>query len=122
MVVRKDKIELEIREYKTKKANGIKKLTFTKKDEPLLFKTINIYYNDGNRFLLSKRNGEQIAIKSLSKTINALTDGIKTGNLFKMSVKHFRESGELNKLSELGESRGTDISTIITNYNANDSS
>jgi len=122
LVVRKDKIELEIRNYKTIKANGIKKLSFTKKDEPLLFKTINNYFNSGHRFLLSKRDGEQIAIKSLSKTIAAMTDGVKTGNIFKMSVKHFRENGELNKLSELGESRGTKIDTIVSNYNANDSS
>ena len=122
MIIRKDKIGLEIRNYKTAKSNGIKQIIFKKKDYPILFKTINKYYNDGNRFLLSKRNGEQIAIKSLSKTIDALTDGVKTGNLFKMSVKHYRESGELNKLSELGASRGTKLDTIITNYNANDES
>ena len=122
MIIRKDRIDLEIRNYKTIKANGIKKLSFTKKDEPLLFKTINIYFNSGNRFLLQKRNGEQIAIKSLSKTISGLTDGVKTGQIFKMIVKHYRENGDLNKISKLGESRGTDISTIINNYNANDSS
>jgi hypothetical protein len=122
LVVRKDRICLEIRDYKTVKANGTKRLSFTKKDEPLLFKAINNYFNSGHRFLLSKRNGEQIAIKSLSKTISGLTDGVKTGQLFKMSVKHFRESGELNKLAEMGASRGTNINTIITNYNANDSS
>ena len=122
MVVRKDKIDLEIRDYKTVKANGVKRLTITKKDEPMLFKTINKYYNDGNRFLLSKRNGEQIAIKSLSKTIAGLTDGVKTGQLFKMIVKYYRESGDLNKLSEMGTSRGTKMETIVSNYNANDSS
>ena len=122
MIIRKDRVDLEIRNYKTAKANGIKQLSFTKKDEPLLFKTINKYYNDGNTYLLQKRNGEQIAIKSLSKTIDALTDGVKTGNLFKMSVKHLRENGDLNKLAEMGASRGTKIDTIISNYNPNDDS
>ena len=122
LVVRKDKIDLEIRNYKTMKSNGTKRLSFTKKDNPILFKTINKYYNDGNKYLLQKRNGEQIAIKSLSKTVDALTNGVKTGQLFKMSVKHYRENGDLNKLSELGASRGTKLDTIVSNYNANDDS
>ncbi len=122
MIIRKDKIDLEIRNYKTAKANGVKRLSFSKKDSPLLFKTITKYYNDGNRYLLQKRNGEQIAIKSLSKTVDALTDGVRTGQLFKMIVKYYRDSGELNKLAEMGASRGTKLDTIVSNYNANDSS
>ena len=122
MVVRKDRIELVISNYKTSKTHGVKYLTFTKKENPILFKTINKYYNDGNRFLLQKRNNEQIAIKSLSKTIDALTNNLGTGKLFKMIVKHLREEGKLNELKSMGESRGTNINTIISNYNMNDDS
>ena len=122
MVVRKTKIELEIRNYKTAATNGIKKLTIQKRDHSLLFKTITNYYNSGHRFLLSKRNLDQIALNSISKIMMQLTDNLGSGNIFKMIVKHYREAGELCKLKELSASRGTAMGTIIENYNINDAS
>tara|TARA_R110002096_G_scaffold120032_1_gene260079 strand:- start:176 stop:1036 length:861 start_codon:yes stop_codon:yes gene_type:complete len=122
MVVRKSKIDIEIRNYKTASSYGIKKLVINKREHSLLHKTITDYYASGHRYLLSRRNKDSIALGSLSKTMLQMTDGLGSGNIFKIITKHYREAGEMCKLQELAKSRGTDIGTIIEFYNANDAS
>ena len=122
MVVRKLKIELEIRNYKTASSHGIKKLVINRKENSLLYKTISDYYASGHRFLLSRRNLDSIALNSISKTMLQMTDGLGTGSIFKIITKHYREAGEMCKLQELAKSRGAQIGSTIENYNANDGS
>ena len=117
MIIQKKDVVLHILNYKTQSTYGNKVLRIQKSKYPLLVKTINEYYNEGNVFLLSKRNKEEIMKNALHKYILLNTNNIGTSSLFKMSVKYHRERGDLNRLKELSDSRGTSLDTICSNYN-----
>lgn len=118
LVIKQRKVDLRIAEYKTLSSYGVKTISFDKKEQPLLYKTLLNYYNKGNHFLLTKKDKTQISKKSLHSHIRKLTSGHGSGTLFKMSVFHFRKLGDLNRLAELGKTRGTALGTINDNYNA----
>ena len=121
LTIKQRKVNLRIAEYKTLSSYGIKDISFSKKEQPLLYKTLLNYYNDGNHFLLTKKDKTQISKKSLHSHIRKLTNGLGSGTLFKMSVAHFRLIGDLNRIAELGKTRGTALGTINDNYNAQNS-
>ena len=117
MIIQKKDVVLHILNYKTSSTYGNKKLRIEKSKYPLLVKTINEYYNEGFTYLLSKRNKEEIMKNALHKYIVLNTNNIGTSSLFKMIVKYHREKGNLNRLKELSDSRGTSLDTICSNYN-----
>tara|TARA_R110000796_G_scaffold26399_4_gene73478 strand:+ start:536 stop:1420 length:885 start_codon:yes stop_codon:yes gene_type:complete len=117
MVIQKKDVVLHILNYKTSATYGYKKLIIKKDKYPLLVKTINEYYNEGFMYLLSKKNKEEIKKNALHRYILLNTNNVGTSSLFKMSVKYFRERGDLNRLKELSDSRGTSLDTICSNYN-----
>ena len=55
MIIQSRDVLLEIRDYKTRIAYGVKKLRITKKEHPQLVRCINEYYSNGHKFLLSKK-------------------------------------------------------------------
>jgi len=117
MVLQSRDVLLEIRDYKTRVAYGVKKLRIVRKEHPQLVRCINEYVNAGHKFLLSKKNGEEIKKTSLHSHIRILTNGHGSGTLFKTVVEHHRKNAHLNKLAELSKSRGTSLDTIVSSYN-----
>ena len=117
MVIQSRDIVLHIRKYKTAKTYGAKCLRIVKKDHPALVRCINDYYNDGRRFVLSRKNGLEIQQSSLHRHVSHLTGDHGSGALFKVVVDYHRENGGLNRLRELSKSRGTSMDVICTNYN-----
>ena len=102
---------------KTKASFGRKIIKITKDKYPDLCRTIQKYFKEGNTFLLAKKNKEEIKRNALHDYITLYTDGLGTSKLFKMIIFYWKQKGDLNKIKELSDSRGTSIETIITNYN-----
>jgi len=103
MIIQSRDVLMEIRDYKTRVAYGVKKLRITKKQHPQLVRCINDYYNAGHKFLLSKKNGEEIKKTSLHSHIRILTNGHGSGTLFKSVINYHRTHAHLNKLAELSK-------------------
>ena len=116
MIIQSRDVLLEIRDYKTRLAYGVKKLRIVKKEHPMLVRAINEYHTNGHQFLLSKKNGEEIKKSSLHSHIRILTNGHGSGTLFKSVVEHHRKNAHLNRLAELSKSRGTSLDTIVSSY------
>jgi hypothetical protein len=117
MVIQSRDIVLHIRKYKTAKTYGTKILRIVKKEHPALVRCINDYYDAGQRFLLSRKNGLEIQQSSLHRHVSHLTGDHGSGAIFKVVVDYHRENGGLNRLRELSKSRGTSLDTIVSSYN-----
>jgi hypothetical protein len=117
MIIQSRDVLMEIRDYKTRVAYGVKKLRITKKQHPQLVRCINDYVKAGHKFLLSKKNGDEIKKTSLHSHIRILTNGHGSGILFKSVINYHRTHAHLNKLAELSKSRGTSLSVICSSYN-----
>ena len=56
------------------------------------------------------------SVSNLSRYIESQTFNLGEGKIFKMSVHYYKQKGDLQKIQEMGKSRGTDVQTIIENY------
>ena len=88
--------------YKTAGTYGTKNITITDKRFLAALKKCK------DKTLLPNENNLGLYVKKL--TLNEIGEG----NYFKILIDHFK--GNLKKLKELSESRGTSVDTIINNY------
>lgn len=117
MVLQSRDVVLHINKYKTVKTYGPKVLRIQKRQHPALVRCINDYYNAGQRFLLSRKNGLEIQQSSLHRHVSHLTGDYGSGALYKVIVDYHRRNAHLHKLSELSKSRGSSLEVMCSNYN-----
>ena len=104
--VRSKDIVITRRFYKTSTTYGILKNTI--KDNKLM-KIIKENYKNGDRLIPAKQS------QNISRIVMNATR-IGETELFKTQVKYYKNLGNLKKIKELSESRGTSLPTIIDNY------
>jgi hypothetical protein len=56
------------------------------------------------------------SVSNLSRYIESQTFQLGEGKIFKMQVAYYKQKGDLQKIQQMGISRGTDVQTIIENY------
>jgi hypothetical protein len=106
-------------EYKTAKTYGRKRIRI--RDRHFQIAVDKIYVDQKDMPLLVTNSGQQISDNTLNSYIQSRTCmGIGEGKIFKALVKDIIANPNMaqahQKLKLLSESRGTDISTIISSY------
>jgi hypothetical protein len=84
MIIQSRDVLMEIRDYKTRVAYGVKKLRITKKQHPQLVRCINDYVKAGHKFLLSKRMGMRSRRQACTAT--SVSSPMDTGQEFCLKV------------------------------------
>jgi hypothetical protein len=106
-----NKIKYVINDYKTQKSYGSK--TFVIKDKKFIEMVGKLKMNE---HILVNMKGKRVTIAGL---INKLTiDGISESDIFRSIIAHIRKKKNFGKLLQFySDARGTDINTIMSNYN-----
>ena len=99
--------------YKTVSSYGAKKHIIRSRNFLKAMKSID---RPNNQYLLLNNKDEHIDENAIGMYVQHYTmEDIGEGNMFKIKINHYK--GDLNKLKQLSQDRGTDINTIITYYN-----
>ena len=99
--------------YKTVSSYGAKKHIIRSRKFLKAMKSID---RPNNQYLLLNNKDEHIDENAIGMYVQHYTmEDIGEGNMFKIKINHYK--GDLNKLKQLSQDRGTDINTIITYYN-----
>lgn len=120
LVVRSRDITLFRSNYKTYSTYGTKSNSIqSKKFRKAVLGFIEEQQADGDFTpLLHKANGQRISDGFLHEYINKRTfDNLNESDYMKIVVNYVDEKGNLNNLRQLASNRGTDVNTIIENYN-----
>ena len=119
LIVRGTDILLLRQDYKTvksygKKENAIKSDKFRKAVLELLKENDNMTPTP----LLKKSNGSRIGEDSLFNYITSRTyNNISESDILKVQLEHINQMGNLNKLNSLSRNRGTNVATLVNDYN-----
>lgn len=104
--VRSKDVVLHRKFYKTVRAYG-EKINVIKSLK--LRNAIAQHYNDGDNLI-------PFHATNLSRYIESQTFNLGEGKIFKMAIGYYKNKGDLQKIKQMGESRGTAVETIIENY------
>jgi hypothetical protein len=111
----KNKITLNINDYKTDKTFGSKTIIINDKKFIEEVKSLNL--KDGD-YLISKKNGDKLKMSSFNeRVLNMTIDKLGEAKMFKVLIADLLEKKDFSKIEELVNSRGTSISTIMKSYN-----
>jgi len=115
---RKKQLDFYITDYKTSATHGDKHIII--KDENLLNEMKKLNRAD-NTYLVPVKQGQ----KATDGYINVLASkfsirGLGEAKIAKILMKHFIDTKQFNKVHELSEQRGTNLSTLYTSYNMYD--
>ena len=115
LVHNKNKVVLDINDYKTDKTFGSKSIIINDKKFIEELKSLNL--KDGD-YLISKKNGDKLKMSSFNERIlNMTIDKLGEAKLFKVLIADLLGKKDFTKIEELVNSRGTSISTIMKSYN-----
>jgi hypothetical protein len=115
LVYNKNKVLLDINDYKTDKTFGNKSIIIT--DKKFLKELKDLKLND-NDYLIRKKNGDKLKMSSFNeKILNMSIDKLGEAKIFKVLIAHLLDKKDFKKIEELVNSRGTSISTIMKSYN-----
>ena len=115
LVYNKNKVSLDINDYKTDKTFGNKSIIIT--DKKFLKELKDLKLND-NDYLIRKKNGDKLKMSSFNERIlNMSIDKLGEAKIFKVLIAHLLDKKDFKKIEELVNSRGTSISTIMKSYN-----
>jgi len=111
----KNKVLLNINDYKTDKTFGEKNIIIEDKKFKEELKSLKL--NDGD-YIISKKNGDKLKVSSFNeKILNLSIDRLGEAKLFKILIGHLLDNKDFSKIEKLVESRGTSLSTIMKSYN-----
>tara|TARA_R100000655_G_scaffold91049_1_gene131771 strand:- start:269 stop:1303 length:1035 start_codon:yes stop_codon:yes gene_type:complete len=125
LVKRKYDVLYVRRDYKTKGTYGAKENQIK---SAKLRKAVEELQKDSEQDktpLLAKINGNRVDDSSIAKYIIARTFkksdgvGLSESDIMKVNVNHIDKTGNIRKLKQMSEHRGTSIKTLIDNYNLN---
>ncbi len=108
MVPMKSKVYYVRNKYKTAETYGAKQDIITDPDFILAIKRIQALNKDGHNAIIPNENTLAYRVQSLTY------QNLGEGAMFKIIVNHFRD--DLDELKRISVNRGTDISTILDNY------
>tara|TARA_R100001463_G_scaffold51255_1_gene101831 strand:+ start:2786 stop:3634 length:849 start_codon:yes stop_codon:yes gene_type:complete len=115
LVHKKNKVVLDINDYKTDKSFGSKSIDIT--DDRFIKELKDINAKD-NTYLISKKNGEKLKLSSFNeRLLNLSIDKLGEAKLFKILIAHLLDKKDFKKIEELVNSRGTSMNTIMKSYN-----
>ena len=115
LIHNKNKVTLDINDYKTDKSFGSKSINITDKKFIQELKKLKLNEND---YLISKKNGDKLKSSSLGEKIMKLSiNNLGEAKMFKILIGHLLDKKDFNKIEELVKSRGTSMSTILKSYN-----
>jgi len=115
LVHKKNKVVLDINDYKTDKSFGSKTIDIT--DDRFIKELKDINTKD-NAYLISKKNGEKLKLSSFNeRLLNLSIDKLGEAKLFKILIAHLLDKKDFKKIEELVNSRGTSMNTIMKSYN-----
>ncbi len=115
LIHNKNKVILDINDYKTDKSFGSKSINITDKKFIQELKKLNLNEND---YLISKKNGDKLKSSSLGEKIMKLSiNNLGEAKMFKILIGHLLDKKDFNKIEELVKSRGTSMNTILKSYN-----
>ena len=115
LVHKKNKVVLDINDYKTDKSFGTKTIDIT--DDRFIKELKDINTKD-NAYLISKKNGEKLKLSSFNeRLLNLSIDKLGEAKLFKILIAHLLDKKDFKKIEELVNSRGTSMNTIMKSYN-----
>lgn len=96
-----------INQYKTRSTYGVKKLKIVDSDFRRVIK----------KLLDDKDEYEFINANNVNKFIQHRTyNGLGEGKIFKSIISELADDGDIKRIKELGETRGTEITTIFNDY------
>jgi hypothetical protein len=115
LVHKKNKVILDINDYKTDKSFGSKSIDIT--DDRFIKELKDINPKD-NTYIISKKNGEKLKLSSFNeRLLNLSIDKLGEAKLFKILIAHLLDKKDFKKIEELVNSRGTSMNTIMKSYN-----
>jgi len=115
LVHKKNKVVLDINDYKTDKSFGSKTIDIT--DDRFIKELKDINAKD-NTYIISKKNGEKLKLSSFNeRLLNLSIDKLGEAKLFKILIAHLLDKKDFKKIEELVNSRGTSMNTIMKSYN-----
>ena len=115
LIHNKNKVTLDINDYKTDKSFGSKSINITDKKFIQELKKLKL---DENDYLISKKNGDKLKSSSLGEKIMKISiNNLGEAKMFKILIGHLLDKKDFNKIEELVKSRGTSMSTILKSYN-----
>ncbi len=115
LVHKKNKVVLDINDYKTDKSFGSKTIDIT--DDRFIKELKDINTKD-NAYIISKKNGEKLKLSSFNeRLLNLSIDKLGEAKLFKILIAHLLDKKDFKKIEELVNSRGTSMNTIMKSYN-----
>ena len=115
LIHNKNKVTLDINDYKTDKSFGSKSIIIEDKKFKEELKKLKLNEND---YLISKKNGDKLKSSSLGEKIMKLSiNNLGEAKMFKILIGHLLDKKDFNKIEELVKSRGTSMSTILKSYN-----
>lgn len=115
LVYNKNKVVLDINDYKTDKTFGNKSIIIT--DKRFIQELKDLKLDDGE-YLIKKKNGDKLKMSSFNERIlNMSIDKMGEAKIFKVLIAHLLDKKDFKKIEELVASRGTSISTIMKSYN-----
>ena len=115
LIDKKNRIVLDISDYKTDKSFGDKTIYITDKKFIQELKDLKLKENE---YLLSKNNGDKLKPSSFGeKVINLSIDKLGEAKIFKIVIKYLLDKKDFNRIEELVNTRGTSMATILKSYN-----
>ena len=115
LVYNKNKVVLDINDYKTDKTFGNKSIIIN--DKRFIQELKDLKLDDGE-YLIKKKNGDKLKMSSFNERIlNMSIDKMGEAKIFKVLIAHLLDKKDFKKIEELVASRGTSISTIMKSYN-----
>ena len=115
LVHKKNKVVLDINDYKTDKSFGSKTIDIT---DDRFIKELKYINAKDNTYIISKKNGEKLKLSSFNeRLLNLSIDKLGEAKLFKILIAHLLDKKDFKKIEELVNSRGTSMNTIMKSYN-----
>lgn len=115
LIDKKNRIVLDISDYKTEKSFGDKTIYITDKKFIQELKDLKL---KENQYLISKKNGDKLKPSSFGeKVINLSIDKLGEAKIFKIVIKYLLDKKDFNRIEELVNTRGTSMATILKSYN-----
>jgi len=118
LVVRKNDIVYIRYRYKTYKTYGTKRNIFKSILVERAIRRLREERGDKPLFLMSNKDGSRIMESSSSNYVKLRTlNNITEGDINKIYVSHYVDTGDIDALRLLSANRGTDLETLFTSYN-----
>tara|TARA_R110000851_G_scaffold329411_2_gene501245 strand:+ start:1257 stop:2126 length:870 start_codon:yes stop_codon:yes gene_type:complete len=114
--VKKKKIILLIKDYKTEKSFGEKELEIS--DDKFLNELKNMKLKNDD-YLIGMKNGSKVNnITTWNDRVKKLTIGnLGQNKIIKIKIKDLINNKQFDKLEQLSKSRGTSLQVLLTSYN-----